>query len=416
MARYLVIGSGGREHALAWRLAREGAEVFVAPGSDAIARTPGCRTVPVAPSDHDELAAFAKREKVDLTIVGPEAPLCAGLADLFVSRSLPIFGPRRDGARLEGSKTFAKEVMRAAGVPTAAHETFTDFDTAREWIESAPHPLVIKADGLAAGKGVVISEDVAQSVETLREFLIEERFGEASGTVVVEEFLRGPELSFMVITDGERVVRLPTSQDHKRLLDGDRGPNTGGMGAVTPSPWSDPALEEQIETTVIHPVLRELRTRGIDYRGFLYAGLMLTDTGPKVLEFNVRLGDPETQALLFGLSEPLGPVLEAAAREELTSGVLAGQPACCVVLAAAGYPTDAVKGATIEGLTSTRDDAFVFHAGTARDGDRWVVAGGRVLGVTARGASPTEARSAAYDLAGEIRWDGRQMRLDIGRE
>ena len=419
MPRYLVLGSGGREHALAWKLSGEpDADVIVAPGNAGVAATPHCRVVDVSLDDRAALVELARREIVDLTVVGPEAPLCAGLADRFEREGLPVFGPVQRAAELEGSKAFAKEVMRAAGVPTASHEVFEDLERALEFAADAPHPLVVKADGLAGGKGVVICENHQQSAATLRSFVAERRFGSASTRVVIEELLAGPELSFMVITDGTRVVELPTSQDHKRVGDHDTGPNTGGMGAITPSPHETPELRRVIRESVVFPVLAELRRREIDYRGFLYAGLMLTPQGPKVLEFNVRLGDPETQALMMGIEGELGPLLLSAARGELPTDIVAvgGGPACCIVLAAEGYPGKVRTGDPIQGLDRLDNpDVFVFHAGTAVDElGRYVTRGGRVLGVTGRGATTAEARKRAYDAVEYIEWSGMHHRSDIG--
>lgn len=419
MPRYLVLGSGGREHAIAWKLScDEGAEVLVAPGNDGIAATPGCQTVDVELGDHDAVVALAREHEVDLTVVGPEAPLCDGLADRFAAEKLAIFGPTADAARLEGSKAFAKEVMNAAGVPTADHAYFDDLAAAVAYVEQANHPLVIKADGLAGGKGVVISEDVATSRATLQTFVRDRKFGESSTSVVVEEFLEGPEVSFMVVTDGERLVPLSTSQDHKRVGENDTGPNTGGMGAITPSPHISPELRQTVIDEVVKPTLAELGRRGITYRGFLYAGLMLTAEGPRVLEFNVRLGDPETQALLFSMNAALGPVLAAAARGELPADTTleSDRAACCVVLASEGYPRSAKTGATIHGLDRVPDDVFVFHAGTAGAPGEWTNAGGRVLGVTARADDVETARRRAYDAVSLIDWDGMHFRRDIGGE
>lgn len=416
MRRYLVIGSGGREHAIAWKLATEAdTRVYVAPGSAGIATTAGVVCIDIAPSDHDALRQFARDNDIDLTVVGPEAPLVEGLADRFREAGLAILGPGADAAMLEGSKAFAKEVMRAAGVPTAAGRDFDELSEAIHHVQSAAHPLVIKADGLAGGKGVVISEDVERSERTLREFMADGRFGEASRTVVIEECLVGIELSFMVVTDGRAVVTLSTSRDHKRLADGDRGPNTGGMGAITPSPDTSAALEEQIRDQVIRPTLAELERRGLDFRGFLYAGLMLTAAGPMVLEFNVRLGDPETQALLFAMEQDLGPTLLDAARGELRDGSLAtGRHACCVVLASEDYPLSPRTGDTIATIPRPTDQMIVFHAGTGTRDGQWVTAGGRVLGITARANDPSEARKLAYAAAESIEWRGRQLRGDIG--
>lgn len=417
MPRYLVLGSGGREHAIAWKLSRErDADVVVAPGNDGIAATANCRVANVSLADHDALVKLARDEGVDLTVVGPEAPLCAGIADRFAEEGLLLFGPTAKGAMLEGSKAFAKDVMVAAGVPTAAYAVFESLDMAIEHVERAPHPVVIKADGLAGGKGVVISATSEESVATLRSFLSERRFGAASSRVVIEQHLSGPEVSFMVVTDGTTIVPLETSQDHKRVGDGDVGPNTGGMGAITPSPHRSDSLRDELVRTVIRPTLDELRGRGIDYRGFLYAGVMLTQDGPRVLEFNVRLGDPETQALLVAMDRDLGPILAAAARGRLEPGSLETRnAACCIVMAAEGYPGAVRDGDRIEGLDDVEDPGVVvFHAGTRRENGAFVTAGGRVLGVTARGTDVRDARARAYEAVARIDWRGKHYRRDIG--
>lgn len=420
--KFLVLGSGGREHAIAWKLAsaHDAPAVYVAPGNDGIAADPliaGCHKVDLA--DHDAVAALAKSLEVDLTIVGPEAPLCAGIVDDFQARDLPVFGPVKAGAMLEASKRFAKEIMDAAGVQTASWETFDALDAALTHVAQSEHPLVIKADGLAGGKGVVISQDLATSQQTLREYMADARFGDASASVVIEEFLEGVELSFMVLTDGARVVPLATSQDHKRLLDNDQGPNTGGMGAISPSPHASDALTSNLVDDVIRPVLGELEARGIHYKGFLYAGLMLTARGPYVLEFNVRLGDPETQALMSAMEADLGEVLLASVSGGVLPESLASErAACCLVLASHGYPFSPRKGDAISGLedvVSQDASVSVFHAGTRRDEQGvFLTNGGRVLGVTATGPSLDDAKTAAYKAAALISWDGMQLRGDIG--
>ena len=421
--RFLVIGAGGREHALAWRLAQadSAARVFVAPGNDGIAADASLRggCVPIQATDLEGLARFAREQDITLTIVGPEAPLVAGVVDHFLALGLPIFGPSAQAAQLEASKTFAKEVMDACGVPTARWASFDQLSLAVEHARHHPHPLVIKADGLAAGKGVFISPDAQTSVQTLHQLMAHEALGQAGRRVILEEHLEGEELSFIVATDGVQIVALPTSQDHKRALDGDRGPNTGGMGAYTPSRHEEPAMIGRLKASVIRPVLDELARRGSPLRGFLYAGLMLTPSGPRVLEFNVRLGDPEAQALLFGLDAPLGEVLIALQRgEPVDEGVLLehARPAFCVVLAAHGYPGEVRTGDLIEGLEQPRrGDVMVFCAGVKRVADRWVTASGRALGVTARGASAELARQLAYEAADTIRWPGIHYRRDMGQ-
>lgn len=421
---FLVIGSGGREHALAWKLS-QGADapvVHVAPGSDGIAADEAIRgeCVDLAVDDFEGLADFAEQHDVDLTVVGPEAPLCDGIADFFRERGLAVFGPGKDGAELEGSKAFAKAIMTGAMVPTAEYDAFDDLERAIEHVRRVEHPVVIKADGLAGGKGVVISPDIATSLETLESYMADEEFGAASQRVVVEEFLEGTEMSFMVVTDGEHVVPLSTSQDHKRVGEGDTGPNTGGMGAVTPSHLAGSELTERIVAEVIEPTLAELHRQGISYSGFLYAGLMLTEAGPKVLEFNCRMGDPETQPLLFAMDADLGDVLLRTAYGELSGDetLASDDHAFCVVLASQGYPGPRDTGYVIEGLDEAAklEETKVFHAGTRRDDQgRFVNAGGRVLGVTARGATREQARERVYEAVSKISWPGMHYRRDIGQ-
>jgi phosphoribosylamine--glycine ligase len=420
---YLVIGSGGREHALAWRLSQgeDSPMVHVAPGSDGIAADDEIRgeCVDISSDDFEALAAFVEDNDVDLTVIGPEAPLCAGLADFFDERGLAVFGPKKSAARLEGSKSFAKEIMVEAGVPTAAYDAFDNLEKAVAYARDAEHPVVIKADGLAGGKGVVISNDVDTSVETLESYMGDAEFGKASQRVVIEEFLEGTELSFMVVTDGDKIVPLSTSQDHKRVGEGDTGPNTGGMGAVTPSHMASDELVSQVIEEVIEPTLETLRARGIPYTGFLYAGLMLTEQGPKVLEFNCRMGDPETQPLLFAMDADLGEVLLRAATGELTGdeSLESSAHAYCIVLASKGYPGPRDTGHVIEGLDDAAkvDETKVFHAGTKRDDQgRFLNAGGRVLGVTSRADTREQARQRAYEAVSKISWEGMHYRRDIG--
>jgi phosphoribosylamine---glycine ligase len=416
--KVLVVGAGGREHALAWRLASSplAERVYVAPGSDGIAQTPGVVCAPVAATDAAGLVALARAEGIGLVVIGPEAPLVAGVSDALKAAGVPVFGPSRAAAQLEASKAFAKLIMDEAGVPTAAWRGFDSLDEARAYVRAQAHPLVIKADGLAAGKGVVISQSAEESDAVLESFMVGGQHGAAGQRVVIEECLRGPEVSFMVATDGRVVAPLSTSQDHKRLGDGDAGPNTGGMGAITPSPHASAALEAEVMARVIRPTLAALAARGIAYRGFLYAGLMLCADGVRVLEFNVRLGDPETQALMVALEADLLEFLLRAARGELVEGerLATERAAACVVLAARGYPEAPVKGARIAGLERV-EGAQVFHAGTRLCAAGFEVAGGRVLGVTAAGADVASAVEAAYAGAALIGFEGMQRRADIGR-
>jgi phosphoribosylamine--glycine ligase len=415
--KILVVGGGGREHAIAWKLSTEpGVEtVFVAPGNAGTGRTFAVENVCIS---EDEIPSFVEEKGVDLVVVGPEAPLVRGLGDRLRERGKAVIGPNADGALLEGSKTFCKEVLVAAGVPTAAYAVVQTEAEVHGFVDAFDgRSLVVKADGLAGGKGVVVCDDPESARSAAIEMLRDRPFGDASATVVLEERLYGVETSYIVLTDGTRFVPLPTSQDHKRLLVGDRGPNTGGMGAYSPVPFVSAAMARAIEDEVILPTLAELRRRKIDYRGFLYAGIMLTDRGPMVLEFNVRLGDPETQALMMALGGGLLDALRGAAAGRLEAKPFIGMTsAATVVLAAAGYPFAPVKGARIDGLEAECEPGVVvFHAGTEADADGTVVAGGRVLGVTASGTVPREAVNRAYRAIEQISWPGMQFRTDIGK-
>ncbi len=424
-ARLLVLGGGGREHALAWKLASEpGVEgVLVAPGSAAIAREARVRTQPVEALDPVAVVSLARDAAVDLVVVGPEAPLSVGVADALREAGVAVIGPDRAAARLETSKAFCHEVAAAAGVRMARARAFAEGeeDAARDYVRelaAAGAGAVLKADGLAAGKGVIVTESMDQALDLLPSFLA--RRGAGSPALVIEERLGGPEASVIAVCDGERAVALPAARDHKRLCDEDRGPNTGGMGAYSPLPDLDDAAVEAVLETVHRPILAEMSRRGSPFRGFLYAGLMLTSDGPVLLEFNVRLGDPEAQVILPRLANPLGPLLLAAARGELPAGVPALLPAVPgaavgVVLAAKGYPGDPRRGDPIEGLDEAAAlGALVFHAGTVgRPGGGFGTNGGRVLTVVGRGDDLASARSAAEAAANAIHWDGLQRRHDI---
>ena len=416
--KLLVIGSGGREHALVWKLAQSArvTQLFCAPGNAGIAQQAEC--IPVAATDIDKLASFAAEKRIDLTIVGPEAPLCAGIVDVFQSKGLRVFGPSRRAAQLEGSKAFAKRLLLKYGVPTATAEIFDNADTARAFIRKHGVPVAVKADGLAAGKGVIVAQTIEEAERAIDDIMVRKVFGAAGEQVVVEECLVGEEVSVMALVDGRSFRVLAIAQDHKRALDGDLGPNTGGMGACSPTPVVVPELRGPINE-VFRQILEGLRAEGIEYRGILYAGLMLTKQGPIVLECNCRFGDPEAQVVLPRMDFDLVEALLATVEGRLDTLELKWKPetAVCVVMASAGYPGPFGRGKLIEGLkeTSLLANIMVFHAGTTRGGGgRILTDGGRVLGVTAVGGNLVEAGRRAYDAVGRIRFDGAQFRRDIG--
>ncbi|WP_043768802.1 phosphoribosylamine--glycine ligase [Algiphilus aromaticivorans] len=414
--KVLVIGGGGREHALAWKLAQSPrcTEVLVAPGNAGTAREPSCRNVAVSAEDIEGLLALAQDEGVGFTVVGPEAPLAAGVVDAFSTAGLRCFGPQRAAAQLEASKAFSKDFLARHGIPTADYASFTEAEAACAWINARGAPIVVKADGLAAGKGVVVAPDIATAHEAVRDMLALD-----GARVVVEEFLDGEEASYIVVADGQDFVAFPSAQDHKRIGDGDTGPNTGGMGAYSPAPVVTDAVEQRVRSQVIAATLAGLAADGIAFTGFLYAGLMIDGEGqPKVLEFNVRMGDPETQPLLMRLRSDLLDLLEAAVDHRLgaVTPEWDKQATLGIVLAAEGYPASATKGAAIEGLEAAEENGCkVFQAGTRADDDGNVlVDGGRVLCVCAAGADIAAAQKQAYAGAERIAWPGMQMRRDIG--
>ena len=420
--RILVVGSGAREHALAWKLAGESAvaEVICTPGNAGMARLARCAAVDGA--DPAAVADLAARERVDLTVIGPEQPLERGVADLFQARQRPLLGPCQAAARLETSKVFAKQFMARHGVPTARYIVCDSPDDAMAIVGRGELglPVVVKADGLAAGKGVVVAEDRASAEAAIRAAMVDRRFGAAGARLVLEECLRGTEASFFVLADGRAALALHSAQDHKRAFDDDRGPNTGGMGAFAPSPLVDAAARRTIMGRVVEPVLAGLEAEGVSYRGFLYVGLMMTADGPQVIEFNVRLGDPEAQVVLPMIDGDLAPLLAAAAAGDLGSETcrVRSEPHVGVVLASGGYPGSYESGKPVAGLDAAEalDDVLVFHAGTAvRDG-RIVTGGGRVLTVVGRGADYAAAIARAYEGVARISFDGMQYRKDIGRK
>lgn len=419
--KVLVIGGGGREHALAWRLKQsEGvSQVFVAPGNAGTARDPQLVNLPI--TDKVKLREWVQANGVALTVVGPEAPLAAGVVDEFRAHGLAIFGPTQRAAQLESSKAFSKAFMQRHGIPTAAYQTFTDATQAHAYVDAQGAPIVVKADGLAAGKGVVVAMTLAEAHEAIDFMLLDNKLGvahnEGGARVVIEEFLQGEEASFIVLCDGEHALALATSQDHKRLKDADQGPNTGGMGAYSPAPVVTPAVHQRAMDEVILPTLRGMKADGIPYTGFLYAGLMITPDGAvKTLEFNCRMGDPETQPIMMRLRSNFAQVLLAATRGELDRVQLDWDPrvALGVVMAAAGYPMDPRKGDAITGLPADEADRMVFHAGTALDGDTVRVTGGRVLCVTALADTVAQAQQRAYAVVDQVHFDGMQCRRDIG--
>lgn len=420
--KVLVIGSGAREHALTWRLARDPAvrDIVCAPGNAGIAES--ARIAPVEAGDPDAVLALAESERADLTVVGPELPLTRGVADLFGARGRLLLGPSRLAAELESSKAFAKDFMARHRVPTARYQVCESPEIALAVLATRQfgYPIVIKADGLAAGKGVVVAADHLNASMAIRGMMVERRFGDAGARVVIEEFMEGQEASVFALTDGRRAVMLPTAQDHKRAFDGDRGPNTGGMGAFAPSPLVDDPMLDRIRDTIVMPVIDGMREEGREYRGILYAGLMLTSEGPKVVEFNVRMGDPEAQVVLPMIDGELAPLLRDAAAGTLGQDTcrVRDWPRVGVVVASGGYPDTYATGKVITGLGAAAEvpGVVVFHAGTARRGADVVTSGGRVLTVVGEGHDYRQAMSRAYEGAHRISFEGAFMRKDIGRK
>ena len=416
--KILVIGSGGREHALAWKLAQSVKiqKIYVAPGNGGTALDSRLENVNI--SNPDELAEFAIQNDVQLTVVGPEAPLAAGIVNIFRAKNLKIFGPTKEAAQLESSKDFAKSFMERHGIPTAKYQTFSDLAAAHKYIDEQGAPIVIKADGLAAGKGVIVAMNLQEAHDAVDMMLSDNKLGDAGARVVIEEFLEGEEASFIVLVDGKNILPLATSQDHKRLLDNDKGPNTGGMGAYSPAPIVTPALHARVLREIITPTINGMKKDGIPFTGFLYAGLMIDKEGnPKTLEFNCRMGDPETQPIMSRLKSDLVYVMEHAINGTLDKVELEWDRriALGVVLAAAGYPENPVKGAIISGIPKETENQIVFHAGTKLDSEgKPVTSGGRVLCVVGLADTMRMAQKTAYEAVEAIHFDGVQYRSDIG--
>jgi phosphoribosylamine---glycine ligase len=419
--KILIVGGGGREHALVWKLAQSShiSDIFCAPGNGGISELASCLALEV--TDTEGVLAFSQREHIDLVVVGPENALAVGMVDALKKAGIPIFGPCRQGALIETSKVFAKTLMAKYGVPTAPFKTFEEFHEAAEYINRHPLPYVIKADGLCAGKGAYVINDQDEGVMVLRSLLVDKLYGESSRRVIVEDFLPGVEASYLAFSDGSNILPMLPSQDHKQLYDNDRGPNTGGMGAYTPVPFVDSELQRSVDSGIMNKTVSALKSEGIDYKGVLYGGLMIHDRVSHVVEFNARFGDPETQPILFSMESDLLPILKACTENRLafleplawTEGV-----SVCVVIASKGYPENPEKGKIINGLNDLkgRKDVMVFHAGTKKIGDDYYTSGGRVLGVTARGNTYKDAIKNAYDAVSCIHFEGMYYRTDIGKK
>jgi phosphoribosylamine--glycine ligase len=418
--KVLVVGGGGREHTLVWKIAQSPKvkKIYCAPGNAGISEQ--ATIVPIKANDLNGLLNFALEESIDLTVVGPEEPLTKGIVDLFESKNLMIFGASRKAAEIEGSKAFAKEMMKKYRIPTASYEIFEDPKEAVRYIRKQGAPIVVKADGLAAGKGVIICKTVEEAVQSVEKIMVEKIFGEAGRRVVIEEYLVGEEASYIAFTDGKTILPLASSQDHKAILDGDEGPNTGGMGAYSPAPVVTDQVHERIIEKILRPIIQGLGEEGRPYKGVLYAGLMIYDGHPKTLEFNARFGDPETQPVLMRMQGDIVPILEACMKGTLSQYRIEWNPqaAVCVVMASKGYPGDYEKGRPIEGLEElkTMKDVFIFHAGTAMKDGRMVTNGGRVLGVTGLGEDIPRAIEKTYKAVKKIHWEGVHYRTDIGQK
>ncbi len=418
--KVLVVGGGGREHALVWKIAQSPkvSKIYCAPGNAGISEQ--AMIVPIKANDLSGLLEFASREKIDLTLVGPEEPLTRGIVDLFESKGLSIFGSSRKAAEIEGSKSFAKEIMRKYQIPTASYEIFEDPKEAATYIRRRGAPIVVKADGLAAGKGVIVCKTVEEAIQSVEQIMVEKAFGEAGNRVVIEECLVGEEASYIAFTDGKVILPMASSQDHKSIFDGDQGPNTGGMGAYSPAPVVTDRVHERIMEKILRPIIQGMGEEGRPYKGVLYAGLMIHDDHPKVLEFNARFGDPETQPVLMRMRGDIIPILEACIKGDLSKHKIEwdSRASVCVVMASKGYPGDYEKGKPIRGLkeVSRMEDVFVFHAGTALKDGQVITNGGRVLGVTGLGEDIPRAIERTYEAVKKISWDGVHYRTDIGQK
>lgn len=414
--KVLVVGSGGREHALCWKIAqRPDTEVYVAPGN--IGMVDVATLVNIKVDDIAGLVDFAKAEGIDLTVVGPELPLTLGIVDAFQEAGLACFGPNKAAAKLEGSKAFSKELMKKYGIPTAAFDTFTDVDKAKAFVDEIGVPCVVKADGLAAGKGVIICMTREEADKAIEDMLTDHAFGDASATIVIEEYMVGPEVSVLAFADGKSVLPMVSAQDHKRIFDGDKGPNTGGMGAYSPAPVYTEALSAEVNKTIIEPTIAAMAAEGTPFTGILYTGLMLTEKGPRVLEYNVRFGDPETQPIMVRMKSDIVALFQACVNGKLDEATLEwhDEAAVCVIMASGGYPASSEKGVPIHGLDDiAAEEAIVFHSGTAEKDGEIVTNGGRVLGVTAKDATIKGAIDKAYGAVEKINFDHMQFRRDIG--
>ena len=414
--KVLVVGSGGREHALCWKIAqRPDTEVYVAPGN--IGMVDVATLVNIKVDDIAGLVDFAKAEGIDLTVVGPELPLTLGIVDAFQEAGLACFGPNKAAAKLEGSKAFSKELMKKYGIPTAAFDTFTDVEKAKAFVDEIGVPCVVKADGLAAGKGVIICMTREEADKAIEDMLTDHAFGDASATIVIEEYMVGPEVSVLAFADGKTVLPMVSAQDHKRIFDGDKGPNTGGMGAYSPAPVYNEALSAEVNKTIIEPTIAAMAAEGTPFTGILYTGLMLTEKGPRVLEYNVRFGDPETQPIMVRMKSDIVELFQACVDGKLDEAALEwhDEAAVCVIMASGGYPASSEKGVPIHGLDDiAAEEAIVFHSGTAEKDGEIVTNGGRVLGVTAKDATIKGAIDKAYAAVEKINFDHMQFRRDIG--